>query len=87
MRSNTVFVGGIGKLSSQILGRCFSRFGLVTDIATKQGFAFITFDSAQPATEACNERFFTIGQRKVRLLSFFVIRHTFVVDPKSKSGK
>ena len=67
MRSKTIFVGGIGKLSNEVLAKYFEKFGNVRGVAPKQGFAFITFDSDQAATEACNQRFLIIGRRKVRL--------------------
>ena len=67
MTSKTIFVGGIGTLSHQLLENHFSRFGTVKRTAIKTGYAFITFDSFEQAADACDFPFQIIGRKKVRL--------------------
>ena len=73
MPSKTVFVGGIGGLSPDVLGRYFSKFGNVRGVAPKQGFAFVTFDSIPAANKASDENFHIIGSRQVSSTLIFEI--------------
>ena len=66
LNSRTIFVGGTGTLSAAILQEFFATFGTVRDITTKQGFAFVTFESPNQAVEACKNQHYSIRGHVVR---------------------
>ena len=65
LNSRTIFVGGIGTLSASILEEFFAKFGTVREITTKQGFAFITFETPNQAAKACENNHYSIRRRVV----------------------
>ena len=67
LNSRTIFIGGTGTLSAAILEEHFAKFGTIRDITTKQGFAFVIFESPDQAAEACKTQHHSIGRQVVRL--------------------